>query len=500
MFQGMSMSSSVAVGSPFVAAAPAVSARPWVIEGYNEAVVRKFVIATLIWAVIGMCIGVFIASELAFPLLNFAPYGNFGRLRPSHTTAVILGFTGNALFATSLYVVQRTCRTGLFGGPRLANFLFWGYQTFIVVAISGYIMGANKSLEYAEAEWYDDLWLAIVWVTYIITFVGTLAKRKEPHIYVANWFFLSFVITVGVLWVTNNLTIPIDPYASKSYPVFAGVQSAMVQWWYGHNMVGFLLTDGVIGMMYYFLPKQAERPIYSYRLSIVHFWALIFLYIWAGPHHLQYTALPDWTQSLGVAFSIMLWIPSWGGMVNGIMTVSGVWDKLRTDPILRFLVVSVAFYGMATFEGPLMAIPAVNGLSHYTNWTIGHVHSGALGWVAFMIFGSLYHLVPRLWRQPLYSMKMVEWHFWLASIGILLYVTSMWVAGISQGLMWKAYDNYGFLRYSFVESVAAIHPYYVVRAIGGGFYLIGAIMAFVNMGLTILKAAPIRAIAAVPAE
>ncbi len=478
------MNSSAAVAPPSGVA----PARPWVIDGYNEAVVRKFVLATLFWAIVGMSIGLFIATELAFPLLNFGEYGNFGRLRPCHTTAVVIGFTGNALFASSLYVVQRTCRIGLFGGPRFANFVFWGFQLFLVLAIQGYLLGATKSKEYAEAEWYADLWLAIVWIAYAVIFIGTLVRRKEPHIYVANWFFLSYVIVVGVLWITNNMTLPIDLLSSKSYPVYAGVQDAMIQWWFGHNMVGFLLTAGVIGMMYYFLPKQAERPIYSYRLSIVHFWALIFLYIWAGPHHLQYTALPDWTQTLGVAFSIMLWIPSWGGMVNGIMTVSGVWDKLRTDPILRFLVVSVAFYGMATFEGPLLAIPAVNGLAHYTDWIIGHVHSGALGWVAFMVFGSFYHLVPRLWRQQLYSLKMVEWHFWLGSVGILLYITSMWISGITAGLMWKAYDSYGLLRYSFVDSVAAMHPFYVVRALGGGFYLAGVVLALTNFGLTIARA------------
>ncbi len=458
------------------------------IVGYNEDVVRAFSIATVIWAVVGLAAGVWVALQLAFPALNYGEFFTFGRLRPVHTSAVILGFGGNALLATSLYVVQRTCRTGLWGGPKLASFLFWGYNAFLIAALISYPLGFTQSQEYAEPEWFLDIWLTMVWVSYLAIFVGTLAIRREPHIYVANWFFLAFILTVSVLHVVNNLAVPISFTSTKSYTLYAGVQSAMIQWWYGHNMVGFWLTAGFIGMMYYFVPKQADRPIYSYRLSIVHFWALVFLYIWAGPHHLHFTALPDWTQTLGAAFSIMLWMPSWGGMINGIMTLSGAWGKLRTDPILRFLVVAVAFYGMSTFEGPLMALKPVNALSHYTDWTIGHVHSGALGWVALMAFGSLYHMVPKLWNKSLWSIKLVEVHFWLAAIGIVLYITAMWVSGITQGLMWKAYDEFGFLQYSFTDSVAMLHPYYVVRALGGIFFLAGGILFAVNIFMTIYGA------------
>ena len=458
---------------------------PFAIPGYNEEIVRRFAIATMAWALFGMSAGVWIAAQLAYPDLNVNEYMSFGRLRPVHTTSVVLGFAGNALIGTSFYVVQRTCQVGLWGDKRLANFVFWGFQLFLLLAVSGYVLGVTKSREYAEPEWYADIWLLFVWVAYGAIYVGTISRRREPHIYVANWFFLAFIITVGVLHIVNNLTVPISLTATKSYSLFSGPQDALVQWWYGHNMVGFLLTAGFIGIMYYFVPKQAERPIYSYRLSIVHFWALIFLYIWAGPHHLHFTALPDWTQTLGMAFSIMLWIPSWGGMINGIMTLSGAWGKLRTDPVLRFLVVAVAFYGMATFEGPLMALKAVNALSHYTDWTIGHVHSGALGWVGFIAFGALYYMIPRLWRRPLWSERLVEWHFWLASIGIVLYITAMWVSGITQGLMWRAYDQFGFLQFSFLESVAVLHPYYVIRTIGGLFYLSGVGLMALNLVKTI---------------
>src|SRR5688572_28821808 len=421
-------------------------------ETYNEEVVRKFTIATMFWGVVAFAAGVFIALQLAFPELNFGlPWTTFGRLRPVHTSAAIFAFGGNALFATSLFVVQRTCRAPLFGGPALADFVFWGYQLFIVLAASGYVLGISEGREYAEPEWYVDLWLTLVWVAYLAIFLGTIIKRREPHIYVANWFYLAFTVTVAVLHIGNNLSLPVSVFGAKSYSVFAGVQDAMLQWWYGHNAVGFFLTAGFLGIMYYFVPKRAERPVYSYRLSIIHFWALIFLYIWAGPHHLHYTALPDWAQTLGMTFSIMLWMPSWGGMINGLMTLSGAWDKLRTDPVLRMLVVSVAFYGMSTFEGPVMSIRAVNSLSHYTDWTIGHVHSGALGWVGFVSFGALYCLTPWLWkRKQLHSLALVDWHFWLATIGIVLYITSMWVAGVMQGLMWRAYNEFGFLEYSFV--------------------------------------------------
>ncbi|HVJ41765.1 MAG TPA: cytochrome-c oxidase, cbb3-type subunit I [Dongiaceae bacterium] len=450
---------------------------------YNERVVRQFTIATIFWGVVGFLAGVYIALELAFPALNLGlEWTSFGRLRPLHTSAVIFAFGGNALLGTSLYVVQRTCRARLFGGEGLAEFLFWGYQLFIVMAAIGYVTGVTEGMEYAEPEWYTDLWLTIVWVIYLLIFVGTLIKRQEPHIYVANWFYLAFIVTIAMLHIMRNLAVPVSFFGSKSYSAFSGVQDAMLQWWYGHNAVGFFLTAGFLGIMYYFVPKQAERPIYSYRLSIVHFWSLSFIYIWAGPHHLHYTALPDWTQTLGMVFSVMLWMPSWGGMINGLMTLSGAWDKLRTDPVLRFLVTAVGFYGMSTFEGPVMSIKAVNSLSHYTDWTIGHVHSGALGWVAFVTFGALYHLVPKLWRRErLYSSRLVELHYWIATFGIVLYIVSMWISGIMQGLMWRAYDAQGFLQYSFVETVAAMHPYYIVRAFGGILFLVGALVMTYNL-------------------
>ena len=450
---------------------------------YDDEVVRKFVIATMFWGVAGFLVGTYIAFQLAYPILNLdLEWTTFGRLRPVHTSAVIFAFGGNALLGTSFYVVQRTCRAPLFGGAALGNFIFWGYQAVIVLAAIGYILGITQSKEYAEPEWYVDLLLTIVWVAYLVCFVGTIMRRQEPHIYVANWFYLAFIITVAMLHIVNNLAVPVSFFGTKSYVIWAGVQDAMTQWWYGHNAVGFFLTAGFLGMMYYFIPKQAERPVYSYRLSIVHFWTLIFIYIWAGPHHLHYTALPDWAQTLGMVFSIVLWMPSWGGMINGVMTLSGAWDKLRTDPILRFLVVSVAFYGMSTFEGPMMSIKAVNSLSHYTDWTIGHVHSGALGWVAMISFGAVYFLVPRLWnRERLYSLRLVTYHFWISTIGIVLYITAMWISGIMQGLMWRAYDSLGFLQYSFIETVEAMHPYYVIRAIGGLFFLVGALIMVYNL-------------------
>ena len=456
------------------------------IAGYNEDVVRKFAIATSFWGVVAFLAGVFIALQLAFPALNLGlEWTTFGRLRPVHTSAAIFAFGGNALLMTSLYVVQRTCRASLFGGPALADFLFWGYQLFIVLAASGYVLGFTQSKEYAEPEWYVDLWLTIVWVVYLVVFLGTLMKRKESHIYVANWFYLAFIITVAMLHIGNGLAVPVSFFGAKSYSMLAGVQDAMLQWWYGHNAVGFFLTAGFLGIMYYFIPKRAGRPVYSYRLSIVHFWSLIFLYIWAGPHHLHYTALPDWAQTLGMTFSIILWMPSWGGMINGIMTLSGAWDKLRTDPVLRMLVTSVAFYGMSTFEGPVMSIRAVNSLSHYTDWTIGHVHSGALGWVAFVSFGALYDLVPKLWkRERLYSLRLVNYHFWIATIGIVLYITAMWVSGIMQGLMWRTYDDLGFLQYSFIETVERMFPYYVIRALGGLLFLTGALIMVYNLWRT----------------
>ncbi len=452
---------------------------------YNEEVVKAGAIATVFWGVVGFLVGVIIASQLAWPALNLdLPWTNFGRLRPLHTSAVIFAFGGNALLATSFYVVQRTCRARLWGGS-LVWFVFWGYQLFIVMAAVSYIFGVTQSKEYAEPEWFADLWLAIVWVAYLLIFLGTLIKRKEPHIYVANWFYLAFIVTIAMLHIVNNLAVPVSFTGTKSYILWAGVQDALIQWWYGHNAVGFLLTAGFLGMMYYFVPKQAQRPVYSYRLSVVHFWALIFLYIWAGPHHLHYTSLPEWAQTLGMTFSIMLWMPSWGGMINGIMTLSGAWDKLRTDPVLRMMVVAIAFYGMSTFEGPVMAIRSVNALSHYTDWTIGHVHSGALGWVGFITFGALYYLFPALWkRERLYSIKLVSYHFWIATVGIVLYITSMWISGILQGLMWRAYDSLGFLEYSFAETVAAMHPFYVIRLLGGLLFLTGALIMAYNLWRT----------------
>jgi cytochrome c oxidase cbb3-type subunit 1 len=461
--------------------------RDFVEERYNNSIVRAGVIASMFWGLAGLLAGVVIALQLAFPeTLSFPewPELSFGRLRPLHTSAVIFAFGGNVLICTSFYVVQKTCHARLAGGV-WPWFVFWGYQLFIVLAATGYLLGITQSREYAEPEWYVDLWLTLVWVAYLLVFLGTIWKRKEPHIYVANWFYLAFIVTIAVLHIVNNLAIPVTFAGAKSYSLFSGVQDALTQWWYGHNAVGFFLTAGFLAIMYYFIPKRAERPVYSYRLSIVHFWSLIFIYIWAGPHHLHYTALPEWAQTLGATFSIMLWMPSWGGMINGLMTLSGAWDKLRTDPVLRMLVVSVAFYGMATFEGPVMSIREVNSLSHFTDWTIGHVHSGALGWVGFVSFGAIYCLVPWLWgRARLYSNKMVEWHFWLSTIGIVLYITAMWVSGIMQGLMWRAYNEFGFLTYSFVETVEAMHPYYIIRAGGGALYFLGAVIMAWNLWKT----------------
>ena len=444
---------------------------------YEDTLVKFGVAASMFWGIAGLLVGVIIACQLTWPnifYLDQLGWTNFGRLRPLHTSAVIFAFGGNVLLATSFHVVQRTTRARLFGGM-WPWFVFWGYQLFIVIAATGYLMGITQSKEYAEPEWYADLWLTIVWVAYLIIFLGTLWKRKEPHIYVANWFYLSFIVTIAMLHIVNNLSLPVSLGSSKSYQLFSGVQDALTQWWYGHNAVGFFLTTGFLAIMYYFIPKRVDRPVYSYRLSIVHFWSLIFIYIWAGPHHLHYTTLPQWAQTLGMTFSIMLWMPSWGGMINGVMTLSGAWDKLRTDPVVRMMVVSLAFYGMSTFEGPLMSVRAVNSLSHYTEWGIGHVHSGALGWVGFISFGALYCLTQWLWkRKSLYSMALVEWHFWLATIGIVFYIVSMWFAGIMEGLMWRAYNDFGFLEYSFVETVEAKHISYIIRMVGGLLYLSGA--------------------------
>ncbi len=451
---------------------------------YEDGVVKAGVVATMFWGVAGFLVGLIIALQLTWPNLFYFPdfgFTNFGRLRPLHTSAVIFAFGGNALMATSFYVVQRTCRTRLAGGI-WPWFVFWGYQLFIVIAATGYTLGVTQSKEYAEPEWYADIWLTIVWVAYLAVFLGTILRRREPHIYVANWFYLAFIVTIALLHVVNNLSLPASLSGVKSFSVFSGVQSALIQWWYGHNAVGFFLTAGFLAIVYYFIPKRVDRPVWSYRLSIVHFWSLIFIYIWAGPHHLHYTALPQWAQTLGMTFSIMLWMPSWGGMINGMMTLSGAWDKLRTDPVVRMLIVSVAFYGMATFEGPVMSVREVNALSHYTDWGIGHVHSGALGWVGFVSFGAMYCLTQWLWkRDRLYSNALVEWHFWIATIGIVLYITSMWVSGIMEGLMWRAYNEFGFLEYSFIETVSAKHISYVIRALGGGLYLTGALIMIYNL-------------------
>jgi cytochrome c oxidase cbb3-type subunit 1 len=462
---------------------------------YNDKVVRQFAVMTIVWGIVGMSVGVFIAAQLAWPVLNFdTPWITFSRLRPLHTNAVIFAFGGSALFASSYYVVQRTCHVRLFS-DRLAAFTFWGWQLVILLAAITLPLGITTTKEYAELEWPIDLLIAAVWVVYAVVFLGTIVKRRVKHIYVANWFFAAFILAVAALHIVNSAALPVSLW--KSYSAYAGVQDAMVQWWYGHNAVGFFLTAGFLGMMYYFVPKQANRPVYSYRLSIVHFWALTFTYIWAGPHHLHYTALPDWAQSLGMVMSIILLAPSWGGMINGIMTLSGAWEKLRTDPVLRFLIVSVSFYGMSTFEGPMMAIKTVNALSHYTDWTIGHVHSGALGWVALISFGTMYYLIPRLFGRELYSLRLVEVHFWIAMTGIVLYITAMWVSGIMQGLMWRAVNTDGTLTYSFVESVQAMHPFYIIRFLGGLLFLSGAIVMAYNLWKTVAgaKTAP----AAIPA-
>lgn len=457
---------------------------------YNYKVVRQFAIMTVIWGIVGMLVGVIIAAQLVWPAFNLSdvgPWFHFGRLRPLHTNAVIFAFGGSALFATSYYIVQRTCNVRLIS-DKLAAFTFWGWQLVIVLAAITLPLGYTTAKEYAELEWPIDILIAVVWVSYAIVFFGTIAIRKVKHIYVANWFYAAFILAIALLHIVNSLEIPVSITSMKSYSIYAGTVDAMVQWWYGHNAVGFFLTAAFLGMMYYFVPKQAGRPIYSYRLSVVHFWALIFTYMWAGPHHLLYTTLPDWTQSLGMVFSLILFAPSWGGMINGIMTLSGAWHKLRTDPILKFLVVSLSFYGMSTFEGPMMSIKTVNALSHYTDWTIGHVHSGALGWVGFITIGSIYYLIPRLFgREKMYSIKLIETHFWIATIGIVLYIASLWIAGVMQGLMWRSLNPDGTLVYAFVESVKQSYPYYVVRLIGGTLYLVGMLIMAYNVFRTIAQ-------------
>jgi cytochrome c oxidase cbb3-type subunit 1 len=466
---------------------------------YSDKVVRQFAIMTVVWGVVGMLVGVIIAAEMIWPQLSLdLPFLTFSRLRPLHTNAVIFAFGGCALFATSYYVVQRTCHTPLFA-PGLAAFTFWGWQLIILLAAISFPMGWTTGKEYAELEWPIDLLITVVWVSYALVFFGTIIKRKVEHIYVANWFYGAMILTIAVLHLVNSAEMPLT--LTKSYSVYGGAIDAMVQWWYGHNAVGFFLTAGFLGMMYYFTPKQAGRPVYSYRLSVVHFWALISLYMWAGPHHLHYTALPDWAQSLGMIFSLMLLAPSWGGMINGIMTLSGAWHKLRTDPILKFLIVSLSFYGMSTFEGPMMSIKTVNALSHYTDWTIGHVHSGALGWVGFVSMGALYMLIPRLFgREQMYSVKLIETHFWIATIGIVLYIAAMWISGVMQGLMWRAVNEDGTLTYSFVESVQAMYPFYTVRLLGGLMYLVGMLMMAYNVWKTVVGSKPVEAVVPAPAH
>lgn len=464
---------------------------------YNDKVVQQFSVMTIVWGIVGMLVGVVIAAQLAWPALNFdVPWLTYSRLRPLHTNAVIFAFGGSALFATSYYIVQRTCQVPLFA-PKLAAFTFWGWMLVIVLAAITLPLGMTQSKEYAELIWPIDILITVVWVAYGVVFFGTLATRKVFHIYVANWFYASFIITVAVLHIINNLAIPVS--MTESYPVFSGAVDAMVQWWYGHNAVGFFLTAAFLGMMYYFIPKQANRPVYSYRLSIVHFWALIAVYMWAGPHHLHYTALPDWVQSVGMVFSLILLAPSWGGMINGIMTLSGAWYKLRSDPILKFLIVSLSFYGMSTFEGPMMSIKTVNALSHYTDWTIGHVHSGALGWVAFITIGSIYALIPKLFgKEKMYSVDLINVHFWIATIGVVLYIASMWIAGVMQGLMWNAVNTDGTLTYTFIESIKATYPYYVIRFLGGLVFLVGMLLMLWNVYKTIMTNTQTTAHEAIP--
>ena len=458
-------------------------------EQYNYDIVKKFAIVSIIWGILGMTAGVYIASELAWPFLNFdVAQITFGRLRPLHTSGVIFGFGGNALFATSYYVIQRTCQTRLAGGTFWPNFTFWGWNLSVLLAGLLYLQGYTQGREYAEPVWFVDIAITVVWVVYFLIFTITLIKRNQPHIYVANWFYMSFILATALLHIFNNLAVPISLTSPVSYSLFSGAQDAMTQWWYGHNAVGFFLTAAFLGMMYYFVPKQAGRPVYSYRLSIIHFWALSFMYMWVGTHHLHWTAIPDWTSTLAATFSILLLMPSWGGMINGIMTLSGAWDKLRTDPIMMFMITALSFYGMSTFEGPMMSLKSVNALSHYTDWTVGHVHSGALGWVAMISIASFYHMIPRLWNTTLHSMKLVYTHFFLATIGTILYITALWVSGIGQGLMLRAFDEYGNLAYTFVETVVFMHGPLVARAVGGLFFLSGMLIMAYNIYMTVTRA------------
>jgi cytochrome c oxidase cbb3-type subunit I/II len=454
---------------------------------YDDKIVRMFLLACLAWGVIGMSAGLWLALELADWKFNLSANLNFGRLRPFHTNAVIFAFGGNAIFCGVYYSLQRLLKTRLYSDV-LSRIHFWSWQLLILVGGAGFLVGITQSKEYAELEWWADILVAVVWVIFAVNFFGTIAIRRVKHLYVAIWFYIGTIITIAVLHIVNGLAIPVS--FGKSYPIYAGVQDALVQWWYGHNAVGFFLTTPFLGIMYYFVPKAADRPVYSYRLSVMHFWALVFLYIWAGPHHLHYTALPDWAQNLGMVFSVMLLAPSWGGMLNGLLTLRGAWHKLRTDPILKFFAASITFYGMATFEGPLMSIKSVNALSHYTNWTIGHVHAGAIGWVGLLVFGMIYWLVPRMWRVPLHSWPLANAHFWVAFTGIMFYIVSMWIAGIAEGLMWKEFTSEGILAYpNFLEIVTKIIPLYWLRAVGGTLYLGGLFIMVYNVARTI-QAAP----------
>ena len=458
-------------------------------RSYYDDPIKVGIILAMVWAVIGMAFGLWVAYLLAWPDLTFdAPWASFGRLRPAHTSGVIFGFGGTALIATSFHVMQRTSRARL-AGEFSPWFVLLGYQLFVILAISGYLMGINQSKEYAEAEWYADLWLVVVWVTYFVLYIRTLAHRTEPHIYVANWYYMAFILIVAVLHIFNNIALPVSWSGSRSYIVWSGVQDAMMQWWYGHNAVAFFLTAGFLGMLYYYLPKRAQRPIYSYRLSILSFWGIVFFYVWAGSHHLHYTALPHWVQTLGMTFSVMLLVPSWATAANALLTLNGAWDKVRDDATLRFMMVAAIFYGLTTFEGSFLAIRGVNALSHYTDWTVAHVHAGALGWNAILIFGAIYAAVPVIWRRErMWSPRLVEWHFWLAVMGTVIYVFAMWNSGILQGLMWRTYNDAGTLQYSFIDSVVAMRPYYVARAVGGTMFFAGTLIAIWNIWMTIRQA------------
>ena len=459
---------------------------------YNDKIVRQFMLASVLWGAVGMLAGVFIATQLNFWQLNFnTPWLTFGRLRPLHTNAVIFAFVGNMMFAGVYYSTQRLVKARL-ASNFLSNLHFWGWQLIIVAAAITLPLGLTRGKEYAELIWPINIAVALIWVVFAVNFFWTLARRNEPALYVAIWFYIATIITVAMLYIVNHLSIPTS--LLHSYPVFSGVQDALVQWWYGHNAVAFFLTTPILGIMYYFVPKAAERPVYSYRLSVVHFWSLVFVYIWAGPHHLLNTALPSWLQSLGMTFSLMLWAPSWGGMLNGLLTLRGAWHKLRTDPVLKFFAAGVTFYGMATFEGPLLSIKSVNALGHYTDWIIGHVHGGTLGWNGFMAAGMIYWLLPRLWNKPLHSTSLANLHFWIGTVGILLYISAMWVSGITQGLMLNATTEGGtVLAYpNFLDTLNAIRPLMLLRAVGGGLYLLGWFMLAYNVFKTVRGAQPVN--------